>query len=245
MALIECPECGKKISDKAMTCPSCGCPIISSDINKQMTDNDNETIQQKEYFEHTKNKSEQSKKRIIVLLIVLVVVSITTFFVKKKIEDNIRIKEYKERLDEVNSIIFSSSITAEREGILIHDVWYNTIYEVDDKNTDKYTKDLRGNFYDDFNDSLSNLMSDYSFSKSISSIKESQSKVQELMKELVNPPDKYKEEYSALRDYYDAYFELTNLVIEPQGSLTTFTTNFENAINNFVKAYNAMELYLD
>ncbi|MBN2326857.1 MAG: zinc ribbon domain-containing protein [Candidatus Omnitrophica bacterium] len=27
MALIECPECSKQISDKAESCPNCGCPI--------------------------------------------------------------------------------------------------------------------------------------------------------------------------------------------------------------------------
>ena len=27
MALMNCPECGKQISDKALTCPDCGCPI--------------------------------------------------------------------------------------------------------------------------------------------------------------------------------------------------------------------------
>lgn len=27
MALIKCPECGKEISDKAKSCPNCGCPI--------------------------------------------------------------------------------------------------------------------------------------------------------------------------------------------------------------------------
>ena len=27
MALIKCPECGKQVSDKAPTCPSCGSPI--------------------------------------------------------------------------------------------------------------------------------------------------------------------------------------------------------------------------
>lgn len=27
MSLIECPECGKQISDKAKSCPNCGCPI--------------------------------------------------------------------------------------------------------------------------------------------------------------------------------------------------------------------------
>lgn len=27
MAMINCPECGKEISDKAASCPNCGCPI--------------------------------------------------------------------------------------------------------------------------------------------------------------------------------------------------------------------------
>lgn len=27
MALIKCPECGKEISDKAGSCPGCGCPL--------------------------------------------------------------------------------------------------------------------------------------------------------------------------------------------------------------------------
>ena len=28
MALIKCPECSKEISDKANSCPNCGCPLI-------------------------------------------------------------------------------------------------------------------------------------------------------------------------------------------------------------------------
>ena len=28
MALINCTECGKEVSDRAKTCPNCGCPII-------------------------------------------------------------------------------------------------------------------------------------------------------------------------------------------------------------------------
>lgn len=30
MALIKCPDCDKDISDKAPTCPSCGCPMKSN-----------------------------------------------------------------------------------------------------------------------------------------------------------------------------------------------------------------------
>ena len=29
MALIKCPECGNTVSDKAMSCPQCGCPIAA------------------------------------------------------------------------------------------------------------------------------------------------------------------------------------------------------------------------
>lgn len=28
MALIRCPECGKEVSDKALTCIHCGCPLV-------------------------------------------------------------------------------------------------------------------------------------------------------------------------------------------------------------------------
>lgn len=27
MALIKCPECGKQISNAAISCPGCGCPM--------------------------------------------------------------------------------------------------------------------------------------------------------------------------------------------------------------------------
>ena len=30
MALLKCKECGREISDKAINCPNCGCPVISS-----------------------------------------------------------------------------------------------------------------------------------------------------------------------------------------------------------------------
>lgn len=35
MALIQCPECGKEISDKAESCPHCGFPISESISNQQ------------------------------------------------------------------------------------------------------------------------------------------------------------------------------------------------------------------
>ena len=31
MSLISCPECGKQISDRAVLCPDCGCPIAAEE----------------------------------------------------------------------------------------------------------------------------------------------------------------------------------------------------------------------
>lgn len=36
MALINCKECGKEVSDKANTCPNCGAPIKEDEIKKEV-----------------------------------------------------------------------------------------------------------------------------------------------------------------------------------------------------------------
>ena len=35
MSLIKCEECGKEISDKAGSCPNCGCPINSTETDSE------------------------------------------------------------------------------------------------------------------------------------------------------------------------------------------------------------------
>lgn len=35
MALIKCPECGKEISNKASSCPSCGYPINKTEVETE------------------------------------------------------------------------------------------------------------------------------------------------------------------------------------------------------------------
>ena len=37
MALIKCPECGKQVSDRASSCPQCGCPISGSGVASKPT----------------------------------------------------------------------------------------------------------------------------------------------------------------------------------------------------------------
>lgn len=47
MALIKCPECGKEISDKAASCPNCGCPLELKQINDVKEEKENNTDEDK------------------------------------------------------------------------------------------------------------------------------------------------------------------------------------------------------
>ena len=100
-------------------------------------------------------------------------------------------------------------------------------------------------FNEDFNTSLTALMSDDDFKKDIESIKDNQDLIYYIMKDLVNPPEEYKEAYEKLQDFYDSYLELTNLVISPTGSLSSYTSNFNEADSATSNAYKAMQRYIN
>lgn len=48
MALIKCPECSKEISDRATSCPHCGCPLDITSTTTQNVAPVPETIQSQE-----------------------------------------------------------------------------------------------------------------------------------------------------------------------------------------------------
>lgn len=70
MALINCPECGKEISDKAKACPHCGYPLSTKE----------ETYRKTEAKPKTANEIEREKKVItrcvygVILFIGLIIV---------------------------------------------------------------------------------------------------------------------------------------------------------------------------
>jgi len=66
-----------------------------------------------------------------------------------------------------------------------------------------------------------------------------------MMKELTNPPKKYQEAYIILKDFYDAYLELTNLVLNPTGSLQTFTDDFNEADSKVANALKKISIYIE
>ena len=270
MALIECPQCGKSLSDKASkclfcgyenivqevnnhtkcsecghilehstsVCPVCGCPVENQSQEAESIQRGNETKI------HTLHLSKKNQKTIIiaVILFALVIIGIVIgVFISNKNSKS----QYQENLSLAATTMLSGAANAEDAGRLIHDVWYNTIYEKSDARTDKYTKNAYGSFNSDFNNSILLLMVDEDFSNNIQSIKDNQGSTDSIMKNLVNPPEEFQEAYNKLQELYSSYLELTNLVINPTGSLSSYTNNFNNADTATSNAYKAIQIYIE
>ncbi|MCI8474801.1 MAG: zinc-ribbon domain-containing protein [Oscillospiraceae bacterium] len=240
--LCICEECGLEVPEGMEVCPNCGCPVKNGGAETQP--------QQVKVVGVDFNK--KKFKNLIIGVVVLIAIAAGSMMLYKRSQEKkaaeelaLKIEEYRENLKLATTTMLLGASDAEDAGNLIKSVWYNSIYEEDDIKTNKYTQDYWGDFYDDFNEALGNLFSDSTFQTSITDIEENQELVSSLMKELRNPPSEYEDAYDAIKIYYDAYLSFTNLVIDPTGSLTTFSSNFNDSDSATVNAYNAMKLYID
>ena len=139
--------------------------------------------------------------------------------------------------------MLNSAATTESVGNLIISVWHNAIWNVDDEETDKFTK-KDGSFVSDFNDALHNLFYDEDFSKTTYALSLEQSKVKSEMKGMLNPPDGFDNAFRALENLYNSYIKFTDIVLNCSGSLESFSNDFSAADTDILQQYNAAELYV-
>jgi uncharacterized membrane protein YvbJ len=71
MAMIKCPECGNDVSDKAVSCPKCGCPI-----------NNEKEIKEEEKERKKEEKQKKDKKTKIICAVLFPILLIGFFVVK-------------------------------------------------------------------------------------------------------------------------------------------------------------------
>ena len=257
MALVYCPKCGQSVSDKASSCPHCGFALSGQNTVLQNTIKCEECGDVYEVSlsscptcgcptpaQNIEPQKPKKKHMAIIItaivLAVLLIIGLLGLGVSKKV----KAEKYYNNMVTAAYTILDGAADAENAGNLIKSVWYNAIYEVKDSATDKYTM-RNGKFVDDFNDALSNLFSDGEFTDSITKITDNQSQVAVLMKELRNPPKEYEEAYSVLKAYYDNYLKMTQLVVNPKGSLQSFAEDFNKADTDTANSYEEMKLYID
>ena len=160
---------------------------------------------------------------------------------------NIKMKKENKKkiiiLDNINKMKVQMIITgSEAEGLMNKTsmVWSNAIFKKSDSETDKYTM-VNGEFVDDFNDALSNLFLDSETLDTISSIKDGQVKVANIIKDLKNPPKEYEKVYDTITDLSTAFISVTDFAINPKGNLQTFNKNVQEKIDKFMDLYNTLD----
>lgn len=100
MAMIKCTECGKEFSDKASSCPHCGCPI--EDVKAAMAERElvkktKKAEKEKKSKQKKEIPQEQKKKEIIIritAMVVAVVVCSLVWYVGIKVPRDKAFKEY-------------------------------------------------------------------------------------------------------------------------------------------------------
>jgi len=221
MALIQCPECGKEISDKVKACPFCGYPMEEDAGAPQPVAVTSISIQ---------SDPAKRKKLItgIIAAVVVIIVAIAGFFAMQSSKAANERANYISNLNSVYLSMVSGGTKAEDICNLTKSVWYNTIFEKYDSKTDKYTRAAHG-FYSDFNVSLSVLFSDEDIVAKIDDIKENKTLVDSLMKDLQNPPEDLKNVYDLALEAYDSYTSLTDLAVSPSGSLKSYADEFSES----------------
>lgn len=255
MALITCPECEKEISDKVTACPHCGYPF-SEDMREQTNPKQVEISPVELSTVELKVETPKSKKKLLLFIIAVVVIIISAFAVNQYHAKKVK-AEYIEKLQLAQADMLSGGIVAERVCNLTRKVWYNTIFEKNDKETDAYTINNKksnkvltnsrsafsnkSNFNEDFNDSLSALYSDSNIMASVNELKEHQEKIAALMAELQKPPKGLEACYDTVESMHDSYFGLVNLAISPKGTLETYSNDLSTYDNDFMKYYHKLD----
>lgn len=235
MALINCPECNKEISDKVKACPHCGFPLVEEQaIEAPMTPQQVEVT-------GVKLATKSYKKPVIIGLVILLLATAAFFGIKYLNEQKVE-RAYQEAYNDYidNMYLFqmtslSGAADAESYTGLVASVWWNAIYEERDSTTDEYTRP-NGYFVDDFNTALYNLQTDDSSIATVSDIEENQEDVQTLMKALQNPPEGLERCYDTITELYSAYKGLTDLAVNPTGSLTSFGESRREKIDAYLNA---------
>lgn len=211
MSLVKCPECNNEISDQEKRCQFCGRSI---------------------------KKRELKKKPIVITICVILFIAVAIFVRYSFYATQEEEKTYAANLSQAISTMHASTSNAEEIGDLIHNVWYNSIFDKYDDSTLKYMGT-------DFNESLTNLFSDEDFETSLDNLDKSKESVTSYMKLLSSPSKKYEESYSALKEYYTSYSTFVNLVSNPDGSLESFTESYNTAKSNVESGYSSVEIYIN
>ncbi|WP_031556723.1 zinc ribbon domain-containing protein [Lachnospira multipara] len=242
--VVLCKECGKYISNTEKECPYCGCPVEFLDDTKKPDAQKVELTKVSVKFHLNKKLLFSVIGTVVVIAVVLICLKINDNIVKQKreqesIEEASRVsEEYRINARNIMYDMISVAADAESCGSLVGKVWNNSIWSTSDTETDQYTKNSYGQFYDDFNNALVDLYTTKSFETKIDNLSKKQSEITTDMKLLANPPEEWKDAYNQIEDFYDDWYSFVSMVVNPSGSYTSFVSKYNELDSGLLDKYN-------
>lgn len=229
MALISCPECTKDISDRVISCPHCGYPLVESEERVNRVDLSSVSLR---VDKHRKRKILLGLGAIVLLLLMVIGVNGALKYKEEQrilaeeeafnIENAKNKENYIVSINELINDITTNASNGEDFLILLDKVWYNSIFKKSDEITDEYTK-KDGVWNKDFNDSLQKVQ----VVKMMDTL-EMKKKLEEnsaTIKSLSEYPEEYKEIHELLLDTHVSYESYIDFVRNPSGNLESFRTS--------------------
>lgn len=221
MALINCSECGKEVSDKSQHCIHCGNPIAFNNENTQVRE--------------SKTKKKKNRKGLVLLFtFVLIVAAGVGYFFINQLEQ--KEADYRAKLIETYGLMGFSNVVSGNVITTVGDIWHDAIYKESNTNTFDflYDDDMRRL---DFNDAIDKYYSDTKSKNEISKIDSYLDDITIKMKELSNPPDTYQKAYEILDEMFEIMIEISNFAISPSGSYDEFGKTTSNLFSDFDVKY--------
>ena len=271
MALINCPECGKEISDRVIACPHCGFPMQEDKIQayEQTAKSEEQHEQPVHNFAPVRpevsqlqqpEKNPANKKNVIIIGVVVAVIiaAIAIAFAIKSSNEKKAARAAEEEASIAASIAEDERKTYIETLDLARHAMLSSAAEAENVcgltqsvwyNTiyDKYdskTFKYTNEADGDFNTALNLLYSDEEIVTIIDGIEEDQDIVADLMKKLQVVPEGLEVCYQTVTELYNAYKQITDLAISPSGSYTTYSENFASYDKEFMKYYDQLDLQI-
>lgn len=248
MALINCPNCNKQISDKSKKCVGCGyqlandippeykqetvCPECGTAVNVF----DSCCFACGYPLNLIKEKAKNQKRRSLISALVIFAVLV---FAITAVVSFVKTTEYNEEIREASNAIVEVYSEVKMIDGLVTNVWHDAIFGGDSPSTSKYTKNAK-----DFNEALTNLYASDEYTNKVHSIMAAQTEIDGYLIELKNPPEKYEEAYIKFKELYSTFSAYADFVISSEGSYNSYTEESAKKEEEFLECYREIKVIL-
>ena len=221
-----CGKCGAELQEGPEFCPKCGQKVglaVDAGVNAAIS----------QFNAGLEKKKKTSKTLPVILTIILAIIAVGGFLTYNFIQEKkaaeaaaelaAAVEDYKSTASAFYYTVISSGVDMETIGGAIQTAWK------------QYINSSYGTYYNGtyvYNVDSAVGAAQHEQSSRISSVRDANSDISSLYKELLILPDSNNQELQeikeAVKDVYDAYQDMYDCVISPSGNYSSWTSEFSN-----------------